>query len=1058
MMPSGLISAGKAVESGAEIYGAASSHKAVKHGKQADSSEDDIENLFDGSLDTTVSGGAYENVKIHMDKVMEVDSVSVYAVEDNDTLIDSFDVYASMDGESFDFVASFENNSEQASYELEKYTLKMPGSVYAKALKVVIKATEDAGELEVAEIEAYGRPAQIAAERVTSYSYETDVPFVTGSDIIAADPDCTALSDGAQAQISTAGDYVSIIYDLGGFRQVDSIKVKGNHGGMELLTSPDGINYFSSAYYANSGGETVAYGRSENNAKFAKLVFKKPTGANIFLSEIELYARKLPDLNKQDGVPVRVTLKPNNIAYIDWSDYGANDAQGTYNVYIEKNDFTSTAGLTPKGVLLGGSGTRVTDVAANFAMYSGFEPEATYYIGVSEKGADNIGGTVRVDTYSVTGGEELSSIFCLNEFDGGSNVYSKSKLLAYHNTGYSWITEWANGKVPLWSDVTEADLASAPEANDGAKVSKLLTDLEVVNKNRYWSPSESHVNSYAAKGISMRYQGAQSNDMWDTLTALGVYDSEYRNEPDGSWNNLKSQTDKDAYIKDYLTNYKEYYNRVKAHNPKISVSGPTLMGIGNNIGNPYTQDLFEEDSKYGDYVDVWDFHMYCKIGEKTDGTDVSGTNRDDLGGENGVEPEYILNKMELLYGKGNLIPSEYRDKDMISSETGWTSALNNTSCAARGGQKPVDEETKAEYVARMYLVGAMAGVSNIYLYSFQDEGYLTPDEVAAGKKYVNVGYRTDPSDNTSKRYITLADPCHEHMFGIVDWYGNPKEGYYAYYTLGKVLKNADYVKQLTMPSGAYGAVFYDKAKDKYVTALWEITGNGKTVSVKSDESSLMKIGMYGDVTTMSPGAVKLTTAPIYVYSDEPITVESSVRTVISGNGVGNSDNNVVATYAKLGLDVELGTNTATYTMTNSDNPDRDPSTWLRQGVLGASATSGNNCIWTEFYKNTTEIVIDLGKSFSVNGVDASAYSQSTSMDFSKIKVEVSTNGTDYKTVVAEKTLVDGENAYVISGETSGQYERLSVNSFAPVTAQYVKVTLTGGTHQVVPNEVLVFGK
>lgn len=1056
-MPSGLISAKRAVESGAEIYGTASSHEAVKHGKQADSSEGDIEDLFDGSLATTVSGGAYENVKIHMDKVMEVDSVSVYAKETDATLLDGFDVYASMDGESFDFVASFENSPKAYSNATEKCKLKMPGSVYAKSLKVVVKAAGN--ELEVAEIEAYGRPAQIAAERVTKYSYETDVPFVTGSDIIEADADCTALSDGAQTQISTTGDYVSVIYDLGGFRQVDSIKVKGNHGGMELLTSPDGVNYFSSAFYANSGGETTAYGRSENNAKYAKLVFKKPDGSNIFLSEIELYARKLPDLNKKKGVPVRVTLKPNNIAYIDWSDYGANNAQGTYNVYIEKTDFTSTAGLTPKGVLLEGSKTRVTDVAASFAMYSGFEPEATYYVGVSEKGADNIGGTVRVDTYSVTGSEELSSIFCLNEFDGGSHVRSRSEMKAWHEKGYSWITEWDDGKVPLWEDVTEADIEAAPEANDSAKVSKLLTDLEVVNKNRFWQPSAEHVNIYAAKGIGMRYQGAQSNDMWDTLTALGVYDSEYKNEPDGAWNNLRNDaTAQDEYLTDYLDGYKEYYSRVKAHNPKISVSGPTLMGIGNNIGNPYTQNLFEKDSKYGDYVDVWDFHMYCKIGEKTDGTDVSGTNRDDLGGENGVEPEYILNKMELLYGKGNLIPEEYRDKDMISSETGWTSALSNTSCAAYGGQKPVDEETKAEYVARMYLVGAMAGVSNIYLYSFQDEGYLTPAEVEAGEKYVNVGYRTDPSSKTSKRYITLVNPCHEHMFGIVDWYGNPKEGYYAYYTLGKVLKNADYVKQLTMPSGAYGAVFYDKAKDKYVTALWEITGNGKTVSVKSDESSLMKIGMYGDVTTMSPGEVKLTTAPIYVYSDEPITVESSVRTVISGNGVGNSDNNVVATYAKLGMDVELGTNTATYTMTYIDGGSKDPNAYLNQGVFDVALKSGNNCIWTEFYKNTTEIVINLGKSFSVNGVDASAYSKNANMDFSKIKVEVSTNNTDYTTVVAEKTLVDGENAYVISGETSGEYERLSVNSFAPVTAQYVKVTLTGGNAQVVPNEVLVFGK
>lgn len=145
-------------------------------------------------------------------------------------------------------------------------------------------------------------------------------------------------------------------------------------------------------------------------------------------------------------------------------------------------------------------------------------------------------------------------------------------------------------------------------------------------------------------------------------------------------------------------------------------------------------------------------------------------------------------------------------------------------------------------------------------------------------------------------------------------------------------------------------------------------------------------------------------------------------------------------------------------MTNSGNADRDPSTWLCQGVLGASADSGSNCIWSKFYSNATEVVIDLGKSFKVSGADAAAYSENSNMDFSKIKVEVSTNGTDYSTVVAETTLVDGENAYITSGSTDGRYERLSVNNFTPVTARYVKVTLTGGNAQVVPNEVIIFGK
>ena len=46
----------------------------------------------------------------------------------------------------------------------------------------------------------------------------------------------------------------------------------------------------------------------------------------------------------------------------------------------------------------------------------------------------------------------------------------------------------------------------------------------------------------------------------------------------------------------------------------------------------------------------------------------------------------------------------------------------------------------------------------------------------------------------------------------------------------------------------YGAVFYDKLKDKYLTALWEVSGKGKYVEILSDEDELTKIDMYGGVT------------------------------------------------------------------------------------------------------------------------------------------------------------------------------------------------------------------
>ena len=57
----------------------------------------------------------------------------------------------------------------------------------------------------------------------------------------------------------SSGEYVSVIYDLGDYCQVEDVVVYGSHGGMELLQSPDGVSYFSSGFYTETNGETKAW-------------------------------------------------------------------------------------------------------------------------------------------------------------------------------------------------------------------------------------------------------------------------------------------------------------------------------------------------------------------------------------------------------------------------------------------------------------------------------------------------------------------------------------------------------------------------------------------------------------------------------------------------------------------------------------------------------------------------------------------------------------------------------------------------------------------------------
>lgn len=1028
------------------------------HGKEASDASlaDSIGLLFDGDSETTVYGedSAYENVnvKIHMDKVMEVDSVNVYANNSSFTAISGFDVYASMDGINYDFVAALENDPEITTDEIDKFALAMPGTVYAQDLKVVVKAA-DGMELEIAEIEAYGKPAEASRVRMTNYSYDDEVPFVTADDILAQDADCTALSDGLSAQVSTTGDYLSVIYDLGSFHQVEDITVKGNHGGFELLTSPDGYSYFSSAYYPASTTESVAWGRAENNAKYVKLVFHKPDGSNIILSEIELYARKLKNTKKDASVPVRVTMKPNNIIYVDWSDYNANeDEQGTYNLYIEEEYFTSTEGLTPKKVFVDQSTTQVSDIEANFATYAGLNQNSTYYVAVAEAGATAAVSPVKITTNSAVGGDSAAGIFCINEYDGGSYIMGREaiKTRLYTNSSFE--------KIKLWEadEITEAEIEALPDDSGAtAKVRKLVGDIESVQKNRNFNVSDGYITPYLTRGVSFLPESIPTTqENADRYEGWGIYTFGHVNEPEigGKYGNGKPGTD-DAALADqtnFATTFapvmESAYDTLKSVSPTGSLYSPTLCGTDMYR---YLEALYRENDDIGDHYDVLDVHMYSKTGDSSQ--------EQITGAENRSVPEKLINKADLLNG----ILADYGDKkELVSTEVGWSTSTDLHVFDY------TDEAKQAEFIARMYLSGIMADIKEVYLYAFQDEGYLSNEEVAAGETYITrVNKGSDNAYNDLKTgtettyYIARSTPNREHMYGVVDWYGDPKPGYYSFYTLGKVLRDAYFVERIDgIGDLNYGAVFYDELKDKYVTALWEISGSGSMVHVDSDEDSLLQLDMYGGVTQVSPGMMSLTTAPIYLYSDEPLSVSLKSRNLISGNGYGSADSNVASTYARLGYNVTVANNDAAISATNMPSG-ADADTYFSQGLFGQLATNATTaCIWSNWGSKTTEITVDLGKSYKVDGVDAAAFAESANQTFTKIKVEVSTDGTNYDVVVPETTLVDGTNSFITAGTTSGQYERLSINNFTAVSARYVKVTMTGGVYQIVPNEVLVFGK
>lgn len=527
------------------------------------------------------------------------------------------------------------------------------------------------------------------------------------------------------------------------------------------------------------------------------------------------------------------------------------------NVYACDDSFT---GLSPKAVQINAKSATVTDVTANFATYAGLEPNTTYYIAVYEAFGARTLEPVKFTTYDIFGGDAAAAIMGVNEYNGSAYIPGQTEIKQRLGQA-AWPGGWQ--RLQLWEEdgITQEELDALPD-NVGvdAKVRKLLGDIESVQKNRHFHYDEYRIRNYVARGISWLPENISTAD---ALKDLGIYTFGHTNEPEITPTyNGNNTTMHNKFGTEFDDAIREAYTSLKGKNQDALLYSPTLCGTDMY---KYLEALYANNSDMGSIYDVLDVHMYGKKGDPSSETIQSASYR---------APEKLIGKTQFLT---NLL-SKYGDKKpIVATEVGWSDSWKVNQCSY-GNEKPLPVDQEAEYVARLYLSGIMAGMEEVYLYAFQDEGYLSDAEVQAGKKYINIvdkgaenAYQ-DINAGNQTRYIARSNPCHEHQFGVVDWYGNPEPGYYSLYTLGKMIRDTYFVKQIDLPATVYGAVFYDKLKDKYLTALWENSEKGATVNVSSTETKLTKIDMYGGVSEVTPGTFNLTTAPIYIYSDAPLTV------------------------------------------------------------------------------------------------------------------------------------------------------------------------------------------
>ncbi|MBP3360643.1 MAG: hypothetical protein J6N52_07310 [Clostridia bacterium] len=340
---------------------------------------------------------------------------------------------------------------------------------------------------------------------------------------------------------------------------------------------------------------------------------------------------------------------------------------------------------------------------------------------------------------------------------------------------------------------------------------ELLGQLDGVNRNRWYNHDINTYKKYASVGINFQ-MFYHGTEYLEKDHMYGIWSFSTANEPD-----LKG-TSPEAYAKAVKKNGAE----LKAQDSRNVLLEPALGGTEQRSLD-FLERFYQSESDVKDYFDAVDIHPYCKY-------------------ENGTLEGLSAGAPEMLLGKTDDVRSVMRkygdeEKPIVFTELGWSTYTGGSHL------KAVDRETQRNYLARAYMHAYAKGVKGLHWYSFQDDGLNTANM--------------------------------EHNFGLIDWNGNPKESYYGYYILSRVLNNAQFIgaaDNITHPN--YGYRYWSEENNQYITALWAADEKQRTVkiSVQPNETNLKVIGIDGRVFYAAAencsATVKINGAPIFVYSNE----------------------------------------------------------------------------------------------------------------------------------------------------------------------------------------------
>ena len=417
--------------------------------------------------------------------------------------------------------------------------------------------------------------------------------------------------------------------------------------------------------------------------------------------------------------------------------------------------------------------------------------------------------------------------------DGSYGKFVPVKIKTYDQLGSGSMSSlfcW-NDYPYTESNSIEVGVNDRPDSGDYsmgdniAKKLKLTSEMEGISRTRWYNQSFEMLNRYGANGVAF----LPSNGDGSWLKNHNDYSNfvvECMNEPNFS----------DATFDEVTSSIKKAYEKVKSAGDKNFLAAPTI-GAGDS-DKEYLRGLYNSEPNLNDYYDVLDLHPYIQsfVWEPMEGID----------GDKSV-PEHI----DKFFANIDEMRKEHNiDKPVIFSEFGWSAGF--TGRKYNWWAEDISDEQKARFIPRYYIMASEHDyVKNLYLYAFQDAGYSS------------------------------ADP--EYRFGIVDFYGKPKESYYTYYTMVKVLKDAEFVKRVAngendgsgiiYPNYAY--YFRDEKRNNNIAVCWNANNDNVNLTVESPEEITVVDSFGNSETVASGGTIVINGNVKYIISHGDIKVYNS---------------------------------------------------------------------------------------------------------------------------------------------------------------------------------------